>query len=563
MRQVSRFFIFQSFTIALMSAQVFNPTILNNGIVNVASYAYPGLPGADIAQGSMVVVFGTNFGPASLVQAGSFPLPTSLSGTSVKVTSGGVTKDAVMIYTAASQLAAIIPSSLPALPKATMTVSYNGKTSLPATFNMVTAATGIFASNSAGVGPGIITDANSAVYTTNNSAHGGDIAVIWGTGLGAVAGDEAAGPLPGNFPGSPVQVYVGGQLAKVGYKGRSGCCSGIDQVVFTIPAGVAGCRVPVFIQNDHAISNFTSVPIAASETSTCSEPGGPAESDVRKFSNAGASLGYITLSRTDTTTSFQDSIGGTLVGSTTTRDESITATFYKYSAAQMNTAINPFSNGVIGACSVYNFTGGNNIGIFDPAPPVSLDAGSSLSIVGSGAAKKATVLKTVGPAHYFGDLFVALPPAAGYLEAGSFTITGTGGASIGAFTARTAVQTPLTWTNMNKDATFNITRESGQTVTWTGGDQAGTVTISGQSSNLGSAAAVGAAFICTANASDGQFTIPGAVLQSLPVTGTAAGQQLGSLSVGTTTPPAPFTAPGLDLGYSVSVVTAKRPVKYK
>lgn len=60
----------------------------------------------------------------------------------------------------------------------------------------------------------------------------------------------------------------------------------------------------------------------------------------------------------------------------------------------------------------------------------------------------------------------------------------TGGAVI-------AVQAPLTWTNMNKDTSFSIARESGQIVTWTGGGPAGTVTIAGQSSNLGSAIGVG------------------------------------------------------------------------
>ncbi len=34
------------------------PTVAPGGILNVASYAYPALPGGSIAQGSMFVVFG-------------------------------------------------------------------------------------------------------------------------------------------------------------------------------------------------------------------------------------------------------------------------------------------------------------------------------------------------------------------------------------------------------------------------------------------------------------------------------------------------------------------------
>jgi hypothetical protein len=86
----------------------------------------------------MVVVFGTNFGPTALAKAGSYPLP----GTSAQVTAGSVTKNLIMIYTSASQLAGIIPSSVPA-GKASITVSYNGKTSFPQTFTIVTASFGI------------------------------------------------------------------------------------------------------------------------------------------------------------------------------------------------------------------------------------------------------------------------------------------------------------------------------------------------------------------------------------------------------------------------------------
>jgi uncharacterized protein (TIGR03437 family) len=64
--------------------------ISSGGVFNAASYAYAGLPNAAIAQGSLFVVFGSAMGPATL-QAGSYPLPTSLSGTSLSVTVAGTT----------------------------------------------------------------------------------------------------------------------------------------------------------------------------------------------------------------------------------------------------------------------------------------------------------------------------------------------------------------------------------------------------------------------------------------------------------------------------------------
>jgi uncharacterized protein (TIGR03437 family) len=138
-----RLLIFPLFATLAAAQTVSNPTVVPNGVVNVASYGFAGLPSGDIAQGSMVVVFGTNFGPGTLVQAGTYPLPISLSGTSAKVTVGGVTKDLIMIYTSASQLAAVIPSGVPA-GKASITVTYNGRTSVAQTFTMVTASFGVF-----------------------------------------------------------------------------------------------------------------------------------------------------------------------------------------------------------------------------------------------------------------------------------------------------------------------------------------------------------------------------------------------------------------------------------
>jgi uncharacterized protein (TIGR03437 family) len=48
------------------------------------------------------------------------------------------------------------------------------------------------------------------------------------------------------------EVYVGGKRAAVTYKGRSGCCAGIDQIVFTVPEGVEGCYVPVVVKTGDA-----------------------------------------------------------------------------------------------------------------------------------------------------------------------------------------------------------------------------------------------------------------------------------------------------------------------
>jgi len=105
-----------------------------------------------------------------------------------------------------------------------------------------------------------------------------------------------------------------------------------------------------------------------------------------------------------------------------------------------------------------------------------------------------------------------------YLDAGSYTVTGPGGADVVSFSKNLNVPQPLTWTNM--DSVNTVVRASGQDVTWSGGDPSGTVSITGASFKIGTnpngSDSVGAIFTCTAPVSAGHFTIPSPVLLSLP-----------------------------------------------
>ena len=124
------------------------PTIAANGVRNSGSYAFPALPNGSIAQGSIFVVFGTDLGPAKIVQVSSFPLPTKqgLSGTSIQVTVNGTSVYAIMLYTLSTQVAAVLPSDTP-LGSGTLTVTYNGQTSNSIPINVVKSSFGIFAVN--------------------------------------------------------------------------------------------------------------------------------------------------------------------------------------------------------------------------------------------------------------------------------------------------------------------------------------------------------------------------------------------------------------------------------
>lgn len=174
------------------------PSISPGGVVNAASYAPAGLPNSAIAQGSIFVIFGRNLGPAQLAQA-SFPLPTWLAGTSVRVSVGGQNVDCYMIYTSAGQVAALLPSRTP-VGTGTITVTYNNQTSAPAPITVAQTSFGIFTVSQAGMGPGVITDANYQPALITRPGRRGQVMILWGTGLGPVAAD-----VDERNPGAPVR----------------------------------------------------------------------------------------------------------------------------------------------------------------------------------------------------------------------------------------------------------------------------------------------------------------------------------------------------------------------
>ena len=93
-----------------------------------------------------------------------------------------------------------------------------------------------------------------------------------------IAYDDAQAPQPESIA-APVSVYVGSVAARVLYAGRSGCCAGIDQIVFTIPDGVQGCYVPLVVKNGNNVSNYTSIAVSQNG-GACSDPFGYTSSEL-------------------------------------------------------------------------------------------------------------------------------------------------------------------------------------------------------------------------------------------------------------------------------------------
>src|SRR5271166_2138023 len=261
-------------TVCAMNARLLAQPAITN-VTNSASNIIQGLPNSSIAQGSIFVVYGTGLGPANISFAPSAFQTTTLGGTSVAVTVGGTTVNAPMYYTAATQVAALLPSNTPA-GTGTMTVTYNNQNSSAAPITVVGSNLGIFTVASTGDGPGIVTYPDYSLVsplkaancggpnTTCGAANPGDTLILWATGLGPINGDDASGAGLGvNMPNIPLKLWVGGVQASVSYQGRSGCCVGEDQIVFTVPNNVpTGCAVPLLVQIGDQISNNVLMPVA-------------------------------------------------------------------------------------------------------------------------------------------------------------------------------------------------------------------------------------------------------------------------------------------------------------
>jgi uncharacterized protein (TIGR03437 family) len=343
--------------------------------VNAASYANPVLPTSGIAQGSLFTIFGSNLGPSSS-PALAFPLSTTLGGVSIAVSQSAKTVAAIPVFVSGSQVNAIMPSDTPE-GTVSISITYAGQTQSLGTAVIEPASFGIFTIDSSGSGPGIITNTSYQVIGYNSPAHPGDDLVIWGTGLGAVSGGDANPPPTGNIGTTPPMVYFGGQQLTPIYYGRSGCCSGLDQVVFQVPSNVTGCNIPVAVLAGAIVSNFVTTSVASSGNA-CTDPSGLSASQFAALSQGSVAVGSIVYDIYNNTSPGFSLLGG---GSQTSTGTQELATFSKYELANAGNFAQVLTPG---ACTVYTFTGEtfNGAGVLNST---GLDAGSSILASGGGA----------------------------------------------------------------------------------------------------------------------------------------------------------------------------------
>jgi uncharacterized protein (TIGR03437 family) len=538
---------------AALAGTIFaQPTITQ--IQNNYSYTLPGLPNYGIAQGSIFALFGKNLAPSN-TGLQSPPLPKQLNNVSLSVTVNGVTTTPILYYVTTGQIGGILPSSTP-VGTGTITVTVNGQTSDPAPITVVAGAFGLLTLNGGGSGSAAAFDGNNnnAYLGFTAAANPGDTIILWGSGLGPVTGDETQYQTQVNMT-TPIEVDIGGKSAKVDYHGRSQF-AGLDQINVEVPAGVSGCYVSVAVITNNIVSNFATIPVAASGR-TCSDTNtGLSATALQQISNlTNFSLGSISIGKT--TTPGITVSGFTVPGSTT---DSGDASFAKYTLTQFD-ASGSFGGGYlasIGSCIVFTFSGSA------PTPPTvnvtPLNAGPAINVNGPNGTKSMPYQDgfysaTLGGGSGATALPIFIPSTGGVFKFDN----GSGGPDVGAFTAQITLAAPLVWSNMSNITT--VTRSNGQLITWTGGDPDSYVEISGFSLNQDMSA--GAGFVCQAPVAAQTFTIPSAVLLSLPVSASIGGISTGSLAVGNYTNPQTITVPNVDYAFITGYSTSSALVAYQ
>jgi uncharacterized protein (TIGR03437 family) len=485
---------------SILSAQ--SPTF--TGVVSPASNIPPGLPNSGIAQGSIFVVYGANLGPATLTQATTLPLPTTsgLAGTSIAIAQGsGPAITAPMLYTSAGQVAAVMPSNAP-LGADTLTLTYTGKSgAFPV--SVVQSNFGISTVAQSGTGPAVVTFANISLVTATNSAKPGDSLVIWGTGLGPIAGSDATGAAGGSLS-IPLQVFVGGVEATVQYQGRTPTAVGLDQINITLPQNApTGCSVPIVVQTNSAagipitVSNTPSIAIAVGG-GTCTDP-----LDVVPQSALPGLLSKsflkVMLVQLETNSPFAGFLG-------------LTAAQAQALAAGGNQA--PAPNASLNTCAVSIFPGTPPRGL---SSFTGLDAGQSVTM--TPPAGSPSVFPLAFPGAYLGSL-TSVP-------AGNWQMTNSGGTDVPPLTVKFPVPQAVVWTNSSQINNGGpIDRTKPLTITWTGGDANAYVFIKG-SGTLGPSnnPTYTTEFACRVPTQPGTFSIPPAILFGMP-TGTPAASGL-------------------------------------
>ncbi len=163
---------------------------VSGGIVNAGSFQQT------VSPGTLISIFGQGFA-AGQAQAASLPLPSSLLGVTVRV--NNIT--APLLYVGPTQINCQLPVDVKP-GAATVTVQSGTLGTASQNINVTVASPALFSDSS---GHGIIQNQDYSLNTSQRPAKGGEVVILYGTGLGAtnpalVSGASSPGRRASQFP---------------------------------------------------------------------------------------------------------------------------------------------------------------------------------------------------------------------------------------------------------------------------------------------------------------------------------------------------------------------------
>ena len=223
------------------------PAFPSAGVVNAAH------PAAGISPGSIISVYGTSLSGATR-QAGLLPLPSSMEGSAVVVNN----IQAPLIYVSELQINAQIPWET--APGTVDLQVVRGEERQAQTVQVAAAGPALYTID--GTRAAALNEDGSA-NLPDNGVPAGSVAIVFGTGFGAVtppieSGDGAPSDPPARLIDAAT-VEVGGVAVEPDFAGLAPTYAGLWQFNFRVPASTAPGAVPVTISVQGLRSNTVTV----------------------------------------------------------------------------------------------------------------------------------------------------------------------------------------------------------------------------------------------------------------------------------------------------------------
>jgi uncharacterized protein (TIGR03437 family) len=222
-------FVYVVFTVLAKSQA---PVVEARGVVNGVTFE---LAPSTVAPGGIFNIYGFNLASGTAA-ASSVPLPNTLGSPAVEVLVNG--RRAPLYFVSAGQINAQVPWETEPGP-AQVVVRHSGVSSRAATMLVQPAQPSLFARNGAGFGPAIAVRAGGGLVSSDNLPAGGEVVVLYASGLGPVepaTGSGAAGPAdPLSRAVRPQRAWISGFPAPVLFAGLAPGFVGLFQINLQLP----------------------------------------------------------------------------------------------------------------------------------------------------------------------------------------------------------------------------------------------------------------------------------------------------------------------------------------